>query len=60
MKLLSLLISLCIISEVLAQKDFTVGASFPEMKLPTLADGRLTSIADYRGYKVILHIFASW
>jgi hypothetical protein len=60
MRILSLLISLFLLSEVYAQKDFTVGMSFPEIKLPSLSDGKLTSLADYRGHKVVLHIFASW
>ena len=46
MKILSLLISLFLLSEVNAQKDFTVGMSFPEIKLPSLSDGKLTSLAD--------------
>ena len=60
MKILSLIISLFLLSDVFAQKNFTVGASFPDIQLPSLSDGRLTSLADYHGHKVILHIFASW
>lgn len=37
-----------------------VGAPFPNVVLPSLKDGRPMSIADFRGKKVILHIFASW
>ncbi len=40
--------------------QFEVGQPFPDIVLPSLEDGRPTSIADYRGKKVILHIFASW
>ena len=40
--------------------QFEVGQPFPEIVLPSLEDGRPTSIADYRGKKVILHVFASW
>jgi hypothetical protein len=38
---------------------FTVGGPFPELSLPGL-DGGSGSIADFRGKKVILHVFASW
>lgn len=37
-----------------------VGQVFPNLTLPSLEDGRPTSLADFRGHKVILHIFASW
>lgn len=48
-------------SVALAQRPgtFTVGQPFPNLVLPTL-DGKPRSIADFRGKKVILHIFASW
>jgi hypothetical protein len=39
---------------------FEVGAPFPSIALPALEDGRPRSIADFRGKKVILHVFASW
>jgi hypothetical protein len=35
------------------------GEAFPDLRLPTL-DGGVASIADYRGRKVLLHVFASW
>ncbi len=37
-----------------------VGARFPDLVLPTLEDGRPASLRDFRGRKVILHVFASW
>ena len=37
-----------------------VGDAFPTMALPSAADGRPTSLAEYRGKKVIVNIFASW
>lgn len=40
--------------------QFEVGRPFPDIVLPSLEDGRPTSIADFRGKKVVLHIFASW
>ncbi len=39
---------------------FEVGSRFPQIVLPALADGRPMSLADFRGRKVILHVFASW
>ena len=37
-----------------------VGQAFPDLVLPSLEDGRPMSLADFRGKKVILHVFASW
>ncbi len=39
--------------------ELKVGQPFPTLRLPTL-DGGFKSIADFRGKKVILHVFASW
>lgn len=39
---------------------FQPGTPFPTLSLPSLEDGRPASIADFRGRKVILHVFASW
>ncbi len=43
-----------------AQGQFKVGDPFPNITLPSLADGQPDSIENYRGSKIILHIFASW
>lgn len=43
-----------------AKPAIAVGQPFPTLVLPSLNDGRPMSIADFRGKKVILHIFASW
>jgi hypothetical protein len=40
--------------------EFRVGQVFPTMVFPSLEDGRPRSVADFRGKKLILHIFASW
>jgi len=37
-----------------------VGRPFPPLVLPAAADGRPLSLADFRGRKTILHVFASW
>ncbi|MHC5003846.1 MAG: hypothetical protein ACYTJ0_12060 [Planctomycetota bacterium] len=36
------------------------GQPFPALTLPSLEDGSPRSIADFRGRKVVLHVFASW
>jgi hypothetical protein len=39
---------------------FRVGERFPELVFPALDGARPVSLAEYRGRKVLLHIFASW
>ncbi len=39
---------------------FTEGDPFPDLALPSLADGSPTRLSDFRGTKVMLHVFASW
>lgn len=39
---------------------FNPGEAFPTIALPSAVDGRPTSIAEFRGKKVIVNIFASW
>ena len=36
------------------------GEPFPGLVLPSTTDGRPMSLADFRGRKVILQVFASW
>ncbi|MHB8522077.1 MAG: TlpA family protein disulfide reductase [Limisphaerales bacterium] len=36
------------------------GQPFPELVLPKLADGQPGTISEFRGKKLILHLFASW
>ncbi len=40
--------------------EFHEGRVFPTIVFPTLDGGRPGSVADFRGKKLILHIFASW
>ena len=59
------LVAITVPSEARAQSSmpshpFEVGTPFPTVSLPSLEDGRPAAIADFRGQKVILHIFASW
>jgi len=37
-----------------------IGKPFPDLVLPSLADGRPMSLRQFRGRKVLLHVFASW
>ncbi len=39
---------------------FAEGELFPDLAFPSLADGTPTRLSDFRGHKVMLHIFASW
>ena len=43
-----------------AAPPIEVGQPFPDLVLPALDDGRPLSIADFRGKKVLLLVFASW
>ena len=37
-----------------------VGRPFPDLVLPSVADGRPLRVSDFRGTKLALHLFASW
>lgn len=39
---------------------FAEGDLFPDLAFPSLEDGTPTRLSDFRGHKVMLHIFASW
>jgi hypothetical protein len=39
---------------------FNAGEAFPTLALPSAADGRPVSVAEFRGKKLIVNIFASW
>jgi len=62
---LAVFLSLPWASEMSAQSrrapgGFEVGQLFPEMAFPALEAGQRVSLADFRGKKTLLHIFASW
>jgi hypothetical protein len=40
--------------------EFHEGQLFPTTVFPSILDGRPRSVGDFRGKKLILHIFASW
>ena len=44
----------------LPSTGFEVGQPFPAIAFPALEDGRPASLADFRGKKLLLHVFASW
>lgn len=44
----------------LPPSGFEVGQRFPDVAFPTGEPGRWFSISEFRGRKVVLHIFASW
>ncbi len=39
---------------------FRVGEPVPRLRLPSIADGSPLSLADFRGEKLVLHVWASW
>ena len=41
-------------------KGFNPGDTFPTMALASAVDGHPVSLAEFRGKKVIVNIFASW
>jgi hypothetical protein len=41
-------------------RSFLPGEMFPEIVLPRLDDGSAASLADFRGQKLMMQIFASW
>ena len=59
---LSILVALSVLASpahVNATWEPRVGEPFPDLALPTL-EGSTKSISDFRGQKIILHVFASW
>lgn len=40
--------------------EFKSGQPFPDIVLPKLSDGKPGAISQFRGKKLLLHIFASW
>ncbi len=36
------------------------GEMFPDLLLPSLESGAPTSLREFRGQKLVLHVFASW
>jgi hypothetical protein len=57
---LALTASILFLAGTGSAQDFRVGEPFPDLAFPSAADGTPVSIADFRGHKVVLHVFASW
>lgn len=51
---------LSLVSMIANAAQFKVGEPFPNILLPSLDDGTAQSIENFRGQKLMLHIFASW
>ena len=47
-------------AQELPPTGFDPGTPFPTTAFPSLADGSPMSVADFRGKRLVLHIFASW
>jgi peroxiredoxin len=58
MSLATLFSTLAIAS--LAGSPFQIGEPVPRLTLPSISDGAPMSLDDFRGRKVMLHVWASW
>ncbi len=56
----SIFVVLSFVDTAETQTKFKIGTEFPNLKLPSIEDNQPLSIKDFRGRKVVLHIFASW
>ena len=55
-----LLLGLSVMMTTVSATGIEVGSPFPSLTLPSLRDGSPHSIKDWRGKKIVLHIWASW
>jgi hypothetical protein len=58
--LLLALISGLVLPVRAAAAEFKAGDPFPTITLPRIDDGQASSLAQFRGQRLMLHIFASW
>jgi hypothetical protein len=56
----TLLVLLMVMIEAPGSDRLNVGSPFPELALPAIEGDRALSIGDFRGKKLILHVWASW
>ena len=57
------MVGLTMAPPALAQRglgEIKMGQRFPDLTFRSMEDGSPVSMADYRGKKVVLHVFASW
>ncbi|MCH7871931.1 MAG: hypothetical protein IID33_09555 [Planctomycetes bacterium] len=57
------MVGLAMAQPALAQRglgEIKIGQPFPDLTFRSMEDGSPMSIADFRGKKVVLQIFASW
>lgn len=55
-----ILLIACFVYAPVRAESFSVGDPFPGVILPNLGSGEPSSVNDWRGQKLILHIWASW
>ena len=48
------------VQPTLSDTGLAIGRVFPTLAFPSLESGQPVSLADFRGEKVVLQIFASW
>ena len=60
--LLAVLSALSIVMNLSAFEaaELKAGEPFPDLVFPSLDGGAPASLSDFRGKKVVLHVFASW
>jgi hypothetical protein len=57
---ISLLLAIMSAARATPRHPFVEGEPFPSLMLPSLKDGRPVSLTEFRGRKLVLHVFASW
>ncbi|HAV65185.1 MAG TPA: hypothetical protein DCY13_22790 [Verrucomicrobiales bacterium] len=60
LQLAALMTCLAIPASAAEPPRWSPGIAFPELVLPSISDGQARSLAEFRGQKLMLHIFASW
>ena len=57
------IVGLAMVQPALAQRglgEIKIGQPFPDLTFRSMQDGSPMSMADFRGKKVVLQVFASW
>ena len=53
-------LSIAMSPSVIEAAELKAGEPFPDLVFPSLDGGAPVSLSDFRGNKVVLHVFASW